>query len=301
MVSAACVDYTAVMRQDFEARFSPNLALVLLWCTISAPAAAADISPWDNDIRSAVRLIGAGAVREPRGAAALRAGVEIKMQPGWKTYWRYPGDSGVPPAFDFEASDNVKTVTVLWPAPVRFADGSGNSIGYKEPVIFPLRVVPRDASKPVTLRLKIDYAVCETLCVPAKGKAELALSRAAGSQEAALDAAEARVPKPHPMGEGTSLKLLKAWRDTASAKPRVLVEVAAPAGAEIDLFAEGPTPDWALPLPEPVPGAPAGAKRFAFELDGLPSGATAKGAAIKLTATARGAIQEAVEAVFRLD
>ena len=123
-------------------------------------------------MRSAMRLIGAGAVRES-GGSTLRAGVEIKMQPGWKTYWRYPGDSGVPPAFDFAASDNVKTVTVLWPAPVRFSDGSGHSIGYKEPVIFPLRIVPRDAGKPVTLRLALDYAVCETLCVPAKGKAGL--------------------------------------------------------------------------------------------------------------------------------
>ena len=212
------------------------------------PAAAADVSAWDNDTRSAVRLIGASALREA-GVPVLRAGVEIKLQPGWKTYWRYPGDSGVPPVFDFSASDNVKSATVLWPAPVRFADGSGESIGYKGAVIFPLRVVPRDPAKPVTLRLSLDYAVCETLCIPAKGKAELALPNAAGSQEAALNAAEARVPKPRAIGEGAALAIRKIWRDTASGKPRVLVEVAAPAGVEVDLFAEGPAPDWALPLP----------------------------------------------------
>jgi DsbC/DsbD-like thiol-disulfide interchange protein len=289
------------MRQSFRARFSPDFKLVLLLCAVSTPAFAGDVSPWDNDMRSAMRLIGAGAARES-GSSTLRAGVEIKMQPGWKTYWRYPGDSGVPPAFDFTASDNVKTVTVLWPAPVRFADGAGHSIGYKEPVIFPLRIVPRDAGKPVKLRLNLDYAVCETLCVPAKGKAELVLSGAAGSQEAALKAAEARVPKLRAPGEGTSLVFRKAWRDTASARPRVLVELTAPAGAQVDLFAEGPTSDWALPLPDPVPDAATGTKRFAFELDGLPSGATAKGASIRLTATAgRGADREAVETVFRLD
>ncbi len=284
------------MREGFRARISPELTLVFLLCA-ATPAVAADVSPWDNDIRSAVRLIGASAIRES-GGAVLRAGVEIKLPPGWKTYWRYPGDSGVPPVFDFAASDNVKSATVLWPAPVRFVDGGGNSIGYKGDVVFPLRIVPRDAGKPVTLRLNLDYAVCETLCVPAKGKAELVLSNAAGSQEAALKAAEARVPKPGAWGNGPSLMLRKAWRDNASAKPRVFVDVAAPAGTEVDLFAEGPTPDWALPLPEPVAGAAAGTKRFAFDLDGLPAGATAKGAAIKLTATTG---REAVEAVFRLD
>ena len=289
------------MQEGFRARFLPDLALVFLLSAASTPAVAADVSAWDNDIRSAVRLIGASAIREA-GNSVLRAGVELKLQPGWKTYWRYPGDAGVPPVFDFAASDNVKTVTVLWPAPVRFADGSGHSIGYKGAVIFPLRVVPRDAGKPVTLRMSLDYAVCETLCVPAKGKAELALADATGSQEAALKAAEARVPKPGSWGDASPLSLRKAWRDTTSGKPRVIVEVAAPAGAEVDLFAEGPTPDWALPLPEPVAGAAAGVKRFAFELDGLPTGATAQGASLKLTAVAgQGTNQEAIEAVFRLD
>jgi DsbC/DsbD-like thiol-disulfide interchange protein len=285
------------MQEGFRARFSPDFALVALLCAVSFPVAAADVSPWDNDIRSAVRLIGASATGES-GARVLRAGVEIKLQPGWKTYWRYPGDAGVPPAFDFSASDNVKSATVLWPAPVRFADGGGHSIGYKGGAIFPLRVVPSDAAKPVTLRLKLDYAVCETLCIPARGKAELALSGAAGSQEAALKLAEARVPKFRTIGESAALAIRKAWRDDASGKPRVLVEVAAPAGTEVDLFAEGPTSDWALPLPTPIAGAVAGAKRFAFELDGLPAGAKAQGAAVRLTATSG---QEAIEAVFRLD
>jgi DsbC/DsbD-like thiol-disulfide interchange protein len=206
--------------------------------------------------------------------------------------------------FDFAASDNVKTVTVLWPAPVRFVDGGGTSIGYKDGVILPLRIVSQDESKPVTLRLNLDYAVCEKLCVPAKAKGELVLSGATGTQETALKAAEARVPRPAEWGDGPTLMLRKVWRDTASAKPRVLVDVATPSDTPVDLFAEGPTPDWALPLPEPVAiedrgGAlGAGIRRFAFELDGLPPGAKSEGAAIKLTATTG---QNAIEAVFRLD
>ena len=75
-------------------------------------------------------------------APILRAGVEIRLAPGWKTYWRYPGDSGVPPQFDFANSDNVKSVSVPWPAPQRFSDSDGNTIGYKDNVVFPLQREP---------------------------------------------------------------------------------------------------------------------------------------------------------------
>ena len=77
-----------------------------------------------------------------------------------------------------------------------------------------------------------------------------------------------------------------------------MVDVAAPAGLPVTLFAEGPTSQWALPLPEPVSGAPAGLQRFTFDLDGLPPGAKPDGAELKLTAVAG---DKAVEAAFRLD
>jgi len=133
----------------------------------------------------------------------FRAGVEIKLKDGWKTYWRYPGDSGVPPLLDFSKSQNLKAVVVRYPAPTLFSDGAGgNSIGYKGTVILPLHVVAQDASKPVTLNLKLDYAVCEKLCVPAEAKLELLLTGAETANEAALDAAEARVPKAVAVGDG---------------------------------------------------------------------------------------------------
>src|SRR6266852_4990157 len=172
----------------------PTLATVWLLTAMTAPAGAIDSSRWDNDTRSAVRLVAARTLVQ-FGAPIMRAGVELKMQPGWKTYWRYPGDSGVPPVFDFGGSENIRSVTVLWPAPERFSDGAGSSIGYKDSVILPLRVMPKDERKPVVLRLKLDYAVCETLCVPAKANVELILSGGNGIPEAVMAAAEARVPK----------------------------------------------------------------------------------------------------------
>lgn len=230
-------------------------------------AHAADASAWSDDSRSSMRLIaGASKAGDPK----LRAGVEIKLQPGWKTYWRYPGDSGVPPRFDFSGSDNVLRAKVLYPAPHLFTDETGNSLGYKTNVIFPVQVTPKQPGKPVTLRLKLDYAVCEKLCIPAEGKTELNFGPGDSANDAALTQAEARVPKPVTAAEAG----LTARRVTNAAKP--LVDVSVATDKAITVFVEGPSAEWALPIPVPAQGAPAGVRHFGFELDGLPPGVDPK-------------------------
>ncbi len=261
----------------------------------AAAARAADASPWDADARAGMRLIAAGPSHA--SGTAVQAGVELKLAPGWKTYWRYPGDSGVPPRFDFAGSQNVQSIAVAWPAPHRFSDEGGTTIGYKNGVIFPLRIVPRDAAKPVLLRLKLDYAVCEKLCVPAEGRAALALDGEASSHDGALADAEAAVPKPARLGDAALLAVRAVRREAGGDHPRIVVDVAAPE-APVDLFAEGPTPDWALPVPEPADGAPAGLHRFVFALDGLPPGASAAGATLTLTLKAGAS---AIEVAAHLD
>jgi len=258
-------------------------------------AADADASRWDGDARSAVRLI---AGSSPPDGGPIRAGVEIRLKSGWHTYWRYPGDAGVPPRFDFSQSQNLKSVEVRWPAPQRIPEQGLVAIGYTGDVILPLAIVPQIRGEPVKLRLKLDYAVCEMLCVPAEGKAELVLTAGASSHETALAAAEARVPKRTALGEGSALIVRSVRREDTGRRPRIIVDVAAPPAAEIALFAEGPTADWALPVPAAVDGAPKGLQRFAFELDGAPPGASYDGARIALTAVAGDA---AIEVVTRLD
>jgi len=255
-------------------------AATIVTITPWAAAWAADASPWDADARAGVRLIAGGATRALD--TPVRAGVELKLAPGWKTYWRYPGDSGVPPRFDFAGSQNVKSVVIAWPAPHRLIDDSGTSIGYKDGVIFPLRIVPQNAAKPVLLHLKLDYAVCEKLCVPAEGHAELTLDGAGQTFDATLAAAEAAVPKHAKLGDSAPLAVRAVRREGGGDHPRIVVDVAAP-DVPLDLLAEGPTPEWALPLPEPAPGAPAGLHRFVFALDGVPPGASPKGAVLTLT------------------
>jgi DsbC/DsbD-like thiol-disulfide interchange protein len=239
-------------------------------------ARAQDASPWLKDGHSAVRLL-AGS----RSGAVLLGGIAFQLQPGWHTYWRNPGDSGVPPRFDFTKSDNVEAVTILWPAPAKFSDGGGGiSLGYQKQVVLPLRIVAKNADKPVTLRAEINYAVCEKLCIPVEASAELAFTSVASTQDGALSAALDTVPKPATIGDPNPLTIRDVKRD---GKTGVLVDVAAPDAGEVNLFVEGPTPDWALPVPKPLAHSPPGIRRFAFDLDGLPPGANPDGAALKLT------------------
>src|SRR5216684_4216546 len=206
---------------------------VLSLIAAASAGAADDASPWDGDARSAVRLIAGSA-----GAGkVVRAGVEIRLKSGWHTYWRYPGDAGVPPRFDFAGSQNVKTVEVLWPAPRRLPEEGLTAIGYRSDVTLPLVVVPLDPARPATLKLKLDYAVCEKLCVPAEGRAALVLSGGASSNDAALVAAEARVPKKRALGEGTALAVRSVRREAEAGRARIIADVAAPAGTAVALFA----------------------------------------------------------------
>jgi DsbC/DsbD-like thiol-disulfide interchange protein len=257
-----------------------RVALGLL-ATLSVVATATEVraedsSPWQRDAHSAVRLL-AGS----RSGAVLLGGIAIQLEPGWKTYWRTPGDSGVPPRFDFSKSENVDAVTVLWPAPMKFDDGAGgSSLGYKQQVVLPLRIVAKNADKPLTLRANINYAVCEKLCIPVETNVELAFASVASTEDGALSSALDTVPKPANIGDPNPVTIRDVKR---SGKSTVLVDVAAPEGKDVSLFVEGPTPDWALPVPKLEPNSLPGVKRFSFELDGLPPGAHPDGAALKFT------------------
>lgn len=274
---------TAVLRQCVStAALTATLAAVLgglLASALFSDALAADASSWDGDARSAVRLV---AGSRP-GDGWLRAGIELRLADGWKTYWRYPGDSGVPPVFDFSKSENVKSFSVLWPAPHRFTYEGGASIGYKGDVMFPVHVVPSDPGRPATLRLALNYAVCLNICIPAQGQAELVLAPGPSPYDSSLAAAEALTPKPARVGDRAPLGVAAVRREPGDSHPRVIVEVIAPSSPPLDLFAEGPAADWALPLPEPVAGAPAGRRWFAFDLDGAPPGVDGTGAPLRFT------------------
>jgi DsbC/DsbD-like thiol-disulfide interchange protein len=257
------------------ARAALGFAATLLASSLAIEARAEDASPWQRDGHSAIRLL-AGS----RSGAVLLGGIAFQLEPGWKTYWRTPGDSGVPPRFDFSKSDNIEAVTVLWPAPTKFDDGAGgHSLGYHDQIVLPLRIVAKNADKPVTLRADVNYAVCAKLCIPVEANAELPFTSVASTEDSALFAALDTVPKPANVGDPNPLTI----RDVKREKSAVLVDVVSPGDKDVSLFVEGPTPDWGLPVPKLLEHGPPGVKRFAFDLDGVPPGVSPAGAALKLT------------------
>jgi DsbC/DsbD-like thiol-disulfide interchange protein len=264
------------LRNTRSAALSALIALLAALTSFSSMARAQDASPWQKGSHAAVRLL-AGS----RSGPVLLGGVAVQLDPGWKTYWRTSGDSGVPPRFDFSKSDNVEAVTVLWPAPTKFDDGAGGfSLGYHDQVVLPLRIVPKINDKPVTLRANINYAVCEKICIPVEASTELTFASVASTEDSVLFAALDTVPKPASIGDPNPLTIRDVKREGKSA---VVVDVLSPDARTVNLFVEGPTPDWALPVPKLLEHGPPGIKRFSFELDGVPPGVNPEGAALKLT------------------
>jgi len=255
-----------------------TLALLALTSgLLAATHASALETPWTQAGNADVRLV-SGAVVD----GALEAGIEIRLAPGWKTYWRYPGDSGVPPRFDWSGSRNLDTATVSFPAPRRFSDGaSGYSIGYKGSVILPVRIALQAPDKPTRIALSLDFAVCESLCVPAHAQVALDVPAGAGAASSALSAARAAVPTAAPAGGTEAPAILSATVDSSVTPPLVTVAVRAQA-PKADLFAEGPEESWALPLPQRQESQD-GISRFTFAVDGLPANAPWQGADIRLT------------------
>lgn len=224
-----------------------------------------------QEAHSTVRLIAGERVGEE-----YRAGVEIALDKGWKTYWRMPGESGVPPDFDWSRSENVGGVEVRYPAPHRFTDAGGEAIGYKSAVVFPVTVRPKDASRPVELKLTLHYAVCMDICVPAKAEVARRLDALSAKDAALVREAEALVP----VRESPRLNLINARVETSGDLSLIVTLEGEAASAAVDIFVEG-FDDAYFRAPERR-----GAGVFALKIDGLSEAAALKGRTLTLTIVA---------------
>lgn len=125
-------------------------------------------------------------------SGAHMAAIRLTLASGWKTYWRSPGDAGIPPEISWTGSENLRGVKLLWPTPEVFHFNGMQSIGYSHEVVLPIEILPRDAARPVHLETAMDLGVCRDICVPArvqlastlsgKGKPDPAIRRALGAQ-----------------------------------------------------------------------------------------------------------------------
>lgn len=285
---------TADIRERFIAlaAFAAMLTLALM---VLAPAARAAATSWVDGMHNRARLI-AGPVETGQQSATVMAGIHLELEPGWHTYWRYPGDSGLPPRFDWSASRNLKEARVLWPAPIRFSDPSGTSIGYKKEVVFPVAVEPARAGEPVELDLAIEYAVCKDICIPVEAALKLILparEEADGDASALLARYVSRVPREAGAGAEGRPSVSKARARLSGEAPHLTVEARFPGdGAGADLFIEGPEGMY-LPTPEPVARSGDGAVTFRVDLSEAGEPSKLKGETLTLTLVSRNAQSEA--------
>lgn len=149
------------------------------------PLAAQDLPPGIID----ARLLPGWTDGQGNRISAL----EIRLEPGWKTYWRNPGDSGLPPSFAWQESENLEKIEFHWPAPEVITSGGEQTLGYHDVLILPFTAVPQDKNKPVELRTDIALGVCEKICVPVH--LSLMADNVGSGPNPVVQAALAEVPK----------------------------------------------------------------------------------------------------------
>ncbi len=94
------------------------------------------------------------------------AALRIILHDGWKTYWRAPGEAGIPPRFDWLSSENLAAVEVSWPTPKLISTNGARAIGYERSVTLPLTLTPDKKGQSITLSGQIDLGICKEICVP---------------------------------------------------------------------------------------------------------------------------------------
>ncbi|GAB4518312.1 MAG: protein-disulfide reductase DsbD family protein [Roseibium sp.] len=221
-----------------------SVVLAVFICLLSGPARAA-MSEWTEVEGGAVRLIADGPMKDGH----YRAGLEFLLEAGWHTYWRYPGEAGIPPQISIEGSANVKDIEVLYPAPERYSDGFSESIVYHDGVVLPLRIVPAEPDRAVSLQVEVFFGICNEICVP--GEAALSLQLSGGSDEDALAGRLIqrdldRVPR---SADGDGLHISSVTQ--ANAGGSLTIEARVGEAADLDLFAAGPEGSY-IGLPKPA-------------------------------------------------
>ncbi|WP_422375072.1 protein-disulfide reductase DsbD domain-containing protein [Roseibium sp.] len=222
-------------------------AIFVALVSLLPAAALAAMTDWTEVKGGAVRLIAAG----PSEGGHYLAGLEFLLEPGWHTYWRHPGESGIPPQISFQGSSNLKAVEVLYPTPKRYSDGFSESIVYHDGIVLPLRIEAEDAARPVSVSMDLFFGVCSDICVP--GDATMTLELRPQSERDAL--AERLIERdldtvPTPQGSAghEQLRVTSVALDPSGS---LRIEAETGGAAEPDLFAAGPEGSF-IGLPKPA-------------------------------------------------
>ncbi|WP_244530720.1 protein-disulfide reductase DsbD domain-containing protein [Pseudoxanthobacter soli] len=226
-------------------------------------ASAAD-SAWVTAEGGRFRLIAAGGAESP--GTPLRAGLEIALDPGWKTYWRTPGDAGIPPELDFAGSHNLASAKVFFPAPIRFDEAGMAVAGYDRSVVLPIQIIPADGHKPTDLIAAITVGFCRDICVPASGTVALTLSPDMAEDGDAADLiARAEAAVPETASADSPLAILSVQPKAGAPDTAIVTARLADPAAAAELFVEGPPGTYA-DAPVRLPAQPTAPDRAAWQV-----------------------------------
>ncbi len=215
-----------------------QLAFVAIMISAATPVAAA-VSDWVDGTKSKVRLIAAGVGQD----GVLNGVIEIALPPGWKTYWRNPGTAGIAPEIDFSASANLGTPQVAFPVPHKLDDGYSVTNVYEGSVMLPFRAMVPDLHNPVDVTLKMQFGVCEEVCIPDEVVAAVTVLPGESDPEAVRAIVAAREKIPGPPEPGRFAVNSVARNGGTDGRPVFRIDATMPAGAEPEAFVEGPA-DW---------------------------------------------------------
>ncbi len=251
--------------------------LTFVWSDAGHAGAPVQATAWSELSHSRARLVRGAA----RSEGAYEVGVQIQLDPGWKTYWRVPGDSGVPPEFDWSRSVNIGSVDVLWPTPERFRDEYGDNIGYHDEVVFPLVVTPGDGASPARLDMTVYFAVCDDICIPAKVELDLELTELNASPRYAWLLSQYLSQVPRPPGEVPGLRVAAVASVEGSDGLKLVVDVLCEdPERDMAIFAEGPDALF-FGVPQELTGAPRNHKRFEISVSGSNAADVLQGAGLR--------------------
>lgn len=238
-------------------------------------------SPWRQVQSSQLRLI-AGRQNADGGFVA---GLEIVLPDGWKTYWRNPGDAGgVPPELDWSGSENVADTTLIYPAPQRFKDSTGETIGYEGRVVMPVLVKPLDPARGMVLQVRFHYGLCGEICIPVDETLTLDVPRdVAPGLPAELSEALRTTPRSGKDIQPGDPKLVRHEVMLDGDQPRIVLDV--DFGREPDtgdLFAEASDGIY-LPMAQPKGTETQATRRFEIDLLAANDPAELKGKTLRVT------------------
>lgn len=245
-------------------------------CGVCLPASA-EIGAWTGGDEARVRLLAAGVGAD----GALGAAIEIELAPGWKTYWRTPGDSGIAPIIDFSGSKNLGPVAVSFPIPHRVDDGYSTTNVYEGRVVLPLRAPVVDPAEPIELVLKLDVGICEKVCIPDHFEAELSLGVGAADDAVAKVIAAVREDLPGAPEPGVFVVEKATHTGGSDRKPVFDIAALVPDASAAKVFVEGP-PDWYADVPKLVSDEN-GRTVFRVTFDRLGSKTPIAGASLRVT------------------